>query len=299
MSKVTAQYNELTAIIDRYIEDDGVQGTAVPSLFFMRRSDASEPTHGVYKPSFCLVAQGEKEVWLAKDHYTYSPADYLVASVHLPVTTQDTDATPEVPYLGLRLEFTPSQILKVLHDSKLQSAPIESPKRAMFVSHIEPSLMNAVIRLTRLLDHPEDIPMLAPLYTEEILYKVLQGPNGDILKGIVMEESSIRQIREVIEHIMNHFNRSVRIEELAEIAKMSPSSFHRHFKEVTALSPLQFQKQMRLQEARRQLVTESADATDVAFRVGYESISQFSREYARMFGLPPIQDMKRLKGYKG
>ncbi|MGO4542618.1 AraC family transcriptional regulator N-terminal domain-containing protein [Paenibacillus sp. 2TAB19] len=295
MSKKVTRQNELASIIERYLEEDGVQSTAIPSLYIMRRSIASGPSHGVYKPSFCLVAQGEKEVWLAKERFIYSPADYLVASVHLPVTTQVTEATPDVPYLGLRLEFTPSQILKVLHDTELRANPKESSKRAMFVSHIESSLLDAVIRLLRLLDSPEDISMLVPLYTEEILYRVLQGQNGDMLKGIVMEESSIRQIRDVIEHIMNHFNHSFRIEELAEIANMSISSFHRHFKDVTAMSPIQFQKQMRLQEARRLLLTESADATDVAYRVGYESTSQFSREYSRMFGFPPIQDIKHLK----
>ncbi|ACS99815.1 AraC family transcriptional regulator [Paenibacillus sp. JDR-2] len=296
MSIIITRQNELAQIIERYVEEDGVLKTAIPSLFFMRRSNATGPSHGVYKPSFCLVAQGEKDVWLGKDHFVYSPADYLVASVHLPVTTQVTEATPDVPYLGLRLEFMPSQILKVLYDSKLQTAPKENPKRAMFVSHVETSLLDAVIRLARLLDHPEDIPLLASLYTDEILYRVLQGENGDILKGIVMEESSIHQIRDVIEHIMNNFHHPIRIEELAEIANMSSSTFHRHFKEVTAMSPLQFQKQMRLQEARRQLLTESTDASDVAYRVGYESISQFSREYARMFGSPPIQDIKRFKG---
>ncbi|UVI29686.1 AraC family transcriptional regulator [Paenibacillus spongiae] len=295
MSKIITQQNELARIIERYLEEDGVQRTAIPSLFIMRRSNATGPSHGVYNPSFCMVVQGEKEVWLAKDRFNYSPAEYLVASVHLPVTAQVTEATPDAPYLGLRLEFSPSQILKVLHDSELRAITKENPKRAMFVSHIESSLLDAVIRLARLLDHPVDIPMLAPLYTEEILYRVLQGQNGDILKGIVLEESSIRQIRDVIEHIMNNFNHAFRIEELAEIANMSISSFHRHFKEVTAMSPIQFQKQMRLQEARRLLLTESADASDVAYRVGYESTSQFSREYSRMFGFPPIQDIKRLK----
>lgn len=295
MSNILEQQQELAQIIKRYLEMDGVLKTDIPSLFFMRRSDAAGVSHGVYKPSFCLVAQGEKEVWLGKDHFIYSPADYLVASVHLPVTTQVTDASPDVPYLGLRLEFTPSQILKVLHDSEIQASPKENSKRAMYVSHIESSLMDAVIRLVRLLDKPEDIKMLASLYIEEVIYRLIQGRNGDILKGIVIEENSIRQIKDVIDHIMNNFNHSFRIEELAGIANMSSSSFHRHFKEVTAMSPLQFQKQMRLQEARRQLLTESADASDVAFRVGYESISQFSREYSRMFGLPPIQDIKRLK----
>lgn len=153
----------------------------------------------------------------------------------------------------------------------------------------------AVIRLVRLQDDPKDIPVLAPIYKKEIFYRVLQGPNGGTLKQIAIEGSYTYRIRDVIEYIKNHYNRSVRIEELAEIANMSVSSLHRHFKEVTAMSPIQFQKQLRLQEARRLLLTESTDATDVAFRVGYESPSQFSREYSRMFGFPPIEDIKRLR----
>ena len=292
---ITKQQDELVQIIERYSTKDGVHQTAIPSLFFMRESNASVLRHGVYKPSFCMVVQGAKEVWLARERFRYSPADYLVASVHLPVTAQVTEATPEVPYLGFKLEFTANQILEVLRDSEIRVGPRENAKRGMFVSQMELPLLDAVIRLARLLDNPKDIPMLAPLYTKEILYRVLQGQHGVTLEQIAVEGSSAYQIKDVIEHITNNFVRSFRIEELAEIANMSVSSLHRHFKEVTAMSPIQFQKQLRLQEARRLLLTESADATDVAFRVGYESPSQFSREYSRMFGFPPRQDIKRMK----
>jgi AraC-like DNA-binding protein len=292
---ITKQQNELAKIIERYSEKDGVHSTAIPFLFFMRQTNATRPSHGVYKPSLCMVVQGAKEVWLAQERFKYSPADYLVASVHLPVTAQVTEATSDNPYLGFKLEFAPSQILEVLHDSEIRVNPKENPRRAMFVSQLESSLLDAVIRLARLLDNPKDIPVLAPLFTKEILYRVLQGQNGIILEQIVMEGSSTHQIKDVIEHIMNNYDHSIRVEELAEIVNMSVSSFHRHFKEVTAMSPIQFQKQLRLQEARRLLLTESADATEVAFRVGYESPSQFSREYSRMFGFPPRQDIKRLR----
>ncbi|WHY21193.1 AraC family transcriptional regulator [Paenibacillus sp. G2S3] len=292
---ITKQQNELLNIIDYYTEKDGVHQTAIPSLFFMRDSNTSIPRHGVYKPSLCLVVQGAKEVWLAQERFKYTPSDYLIASVHLPVTAQVTEATSDVPYLGFKLEFTPSQILEVLQESEVRVYAKENPKRAMFVSQMESSLMDAVLRLARLLNQPKDIPVLAPLFTKEILYRVLQGQNGIALEDIVMEGSSTHLIKDVIEHIMNNYASSFKIEELAEIANMSVSSFHRYFKEVTAMSPIQFQKHLRLQEARRLLLTESADATDVAFRVGYESPSQFSREYSRMFGFPPKQDVKRLK----
>jgi transcriptional regulator GlxA family with amidase domain len=166
----------------------------------------------------------------------------------------------------------------------------------MFISRAEVSLLDAVIRLARLLDNPKDISILAPLFTKEILFRVLQGQHGMVLKQIALEGSCIYQIREVIEHIMKNYDKSFVIEKLAEIGNMSVSSLHRHFKEVTAMSPIQFQKQLRLQEARRLLLSESTDAADVAFRVGYESASQFSREYSRMFGFPPRQDIKRLRG---
>lgn len=292
---IVKQQKELSEIIERYAQKDGVHPTAIPSLFFIRVSKSAGQSHGVYKPSFCMVVQGAKEVWLAQERFRYSSADYLVASVHLPVTSQVTEATPKVPYLGFKLEFTSSQILELLHDTEFRMDPKQNPKRAMFVSQIESSLLDSVIRLARLLDSPKDIPVLAPLFTKEILYRVLQGQNGIILEQLVMEGSSTHQINVAIEQVMNNYASPLRIEELAEIANMSISSLHRHFKEITAMSPLQFQKQIRLQEARRLLLTESVDASEVAYRVGYESASQFSREYSRMFGYPPKADMKRLK----
>jgi len=287
--------DDLAKLIERHVEEDGTHATAIPSLFFMRHSKVTGPSYGVYKPSFCIVVQGAKDVWLAQERFKYSSADYLVASVDLPVIAQVTEASSDIPYLGFKLEFTPSQILEVVSDSQMEARPKENAKRAMFVSHMEPSLLDAVTRLARLLDNPEDIPVLAPLFTKEILYRILQGQHGVALEQIAVEGSTAYRIRDAIEHIMKNFERSFRIEELAEIANMGVSSLHRHFKEVTAMSPIQFQKQLRLQEARRLLLSESSDAADVAFRVGYESPSQFSREYSRMFGLPPIEDIKRLR----
>jgi AraC-like DNA-binding protein len=296
MSEIIAmQQNELAKIIKRCAETDGVHATAIPSLVFIRDSDASVPRHGVYKPSFCIVVQGAKEVLLGQERFKYNPADYLIASVNLPVTAQVTEATPDVPYLGFILEFSASQILEVLRESEILVGPKENAKRGMFVSQMELLLLDAVIRLARLLDNPKDIPILAPLFTKEILYRVLQSPHGARLQQIAIEGSSAHQIKDVIEHITNNYDKSFRIEELAEKVNMSVSSLHRHFKEVTAMSPIQFQKELRLQEARRLLLTESVDVTDVAFRVGYESPSQFSREYSRMFGFPPRQDIKHLK----
>lgn len=293
--QIYKQQVELAKLIERHTGRDGSHATAIPSLFFSRYSNVTGPNYGVHKPSLCIVVQGMKEVLLAQERFRYGPADYLVASVNLPITGQVTEASSDVPYLALKLEFTPSQILEVLRDSQIEVDQKENAKRGMYVSQIELPLLDAVSRLVHLLDNPKDIPVLAPLVTKEIIYRVLQGQHGVALGQIAIKGSSAYQISDVIEYIIKNYDRSFKIEELAEIANMSVSSLHRHFKEVTAMSPIRFQKQLRLQEARRILLSESTDAADVAFRVGYESPSRFSREYSRMFGLPPKEDIKRLR----
>ncbi|MBM7655435.1 AraC family transcriptional regulator [Neobacillus cucumis] len=293
--QIYKQQVELAKLIERYSGQDGVNTTEIPSLYFIRRSHVTDLNHSVYKPSLCIIVQGAKEVLLAQQRFRYSPSDYLVSSVDLPVSAQVVEASSTDPYLALTLEFTPSQILDVLRDFNMQGRKKENAKRAMFVSPMEKSMLDAIIRLARLLDNPNDIPVLAPLFTKEILYRVLQGPHGGTLEQIAIEGSSTYLIKDVIEQIMINYDRTFRTEELAEIANMSVSSLHRHFKEVTAMSPIQFQKQLRLQKARQLLLSESTDAADVAFQVGYESPSQFSREYSRMFGFPPKEDIKRLR----
>lgn len=232
---------------------------------------------------------------MAQERFEYGSADYLIASMNLPVVGQIIRASSETPYLSIKLEFTHDQILEVINEANVRTVPNDNAKRALFVGQMEHSLMDATLRLIELLNRPEDMPYLAPLFTKEILYTLLKGPYGVTLGQIAMEGSNTYRIREVIDHITTNFNQSMRVEELAETASMSLSSFHRNFKVVTGMSPIQFQKQLRLQEARRVLLSESAEAAEVAFRVGYESSSQFSREYSRMFGSPPRSDVKQLK----
>ncbi|EFU40983.1 transcriptional regulator, AraC family protein [Paenibacillus vortex V453] len=287
--------NVLVQLLERHANQSGVHKTDIPSLFFIRHLQVTEPVHRVYNPSLCFIAQGSKEVLLAQERYVYGPADYLISSMNVPVVGQVIHASNEVPFLSLKLEFTQNQILEVLNEYELPILTKENARRALFVGQMEASLLEAMVRLARLLDHPAEISFLAPLYIKEILFRLLQGPYGVALAQIAMEGSSTYRIRDTIEQIIRHRDQPLRIESLAETARMSVSSFHRHFKEVTAMSPLQFQKQLRLQEARRLLLSESADAADVAFRVGYESPSQFSREYARLFGCPPRTDIKQLK----
>jgi AraC-like DNA-binding protein len=289
------QQQELTELIERHSLQNSAKETAIPSLFFYQHSSITEPAYRIYKPSFCVVVQGLKEILLAQERFEYGPSNYLIASMNLPVIGQIIKASADSPYLSLKLEFTQNQILEVLNDCDIKVTSKDNAKRALFVGWMESSIQDAVLRLARLLDTPGEIPFLAPLYTREILYRLLQGPYGVELAQIAVEGSSTYRIREAIDHIVRNWDQSFRIEDLADTASMSVSSFHRHFKEVTAMSPIQFQKQLRLQEARRILLAESADAADVAFRVGYESSSQFSREYSRMFGAPPRADIKRLK----
>ncbi|MEW9052122.1 MAG: AraC family transcriptional regulator [Neobacillus sp.] len=295
MSVKIDKQHELGKLIERYTGQDGVHTTSIPSLFLIRESIITEPIARVNEPSFCIIVQGEKEVWLGDECFRYGPGHYIVASVDLPVTGQVIKASSDSPYLALKLEFTSSEILEVLSDKDLPSGQRKNVKRGMFISEVELSLLDAVIRLACLLDNPRHIPILAPLCKKEILYWILQGPHGETLEQMALEGSNSIRIRNVIEHIIHHFEKSFRIEELAKIANMSVASLHRHFKEVTAMSPIQFQKQLRLQEAKRLLLAESTDVADIAFRVGYESQSQFSREYSRMFGYSPRADINRLR----
>ncbi|MCM3772472.1 MULTISPECIES: AraC family transcriptional regulator [Priestia] len=294
-NKTYKQQHELSKLIERLCKQDGVHSTTIPSLFLIRESTITEPISRVNEPSFCVILHGEKEVLLGEERFFYGSGHYIVASVDLPVTGQVIKASAESPYLALKLEFTSSQVLEVLNGTHIKTGQGKNVKRAMYVSKIEPSLLDAVVRLASLLDTPKHISVLAPLLKKEILYWILQGPHGEALEQMALEGSNASRIREVIDHIINNYEESFRIEELAKIANMSVSSLHRHFKEVTAMSPIQFQKQLRLQEARRLLLAESTDVADVAFRVGYESQSQFSREYSRMFGFSPRVDISRIR----
>ncbi|OZB96707.1 AraC family transcriptional regulator [Paenibacillus sp. XY044] len=290
---------ELSRFIENYANGDGVHETPIPSLALIRSSKTTFPSFSVHEPALCIVSQGSKVVMLADESFTYGPSSYLVVSLDLPVSAQIIEATPEVPYLCFRLKFNPKDALDLLNQANPASRTKQRSKRGLFVEQTSAPLLDAAVRLVRLLDNPQDVPVLAPLIVREILYRVLQGAQGDVLRQIALSGSSSNRIAGVVEQLKRNYMEPLRIDELAAAAHMAPSSLHRHFKEVTAMSPLQYQKQLRLQEARRLLLSESADAADVAFRVGYESPSQFSSEYARLFGLPPISDITRLREQLG
>ncbi|WP_257452926.1 AraC family transcriptional regulator [Archangium lipolyticum] len=287
---------ELAASIQRFAPRDGVHPTAIERLSLIRASrPGDEPLHLVHQPAVCVIAQGSKRVMLGEEVYQYDASRYLVASVDLPVTAQVEQATPRAPYLCFRLDIDPGELADLVLQAGLPASPQRSASRGMFLGQISPVLLEAVQRLVRLLDTPEDIPALAPLAVREILYRLLKSEQGWHLHQIATKESQTQRISKVIGWLKEHFAEPLRIEDVARQVHMSTSSLHHHFKAVTAMSPLQYQKRLRLQEARRLLLSEDVDAATAGFRVGYESPSQFSREYSRMFGAPPARDLRRLR----
>lgn len=286
---------ELAQVIERFAKQDGTHETLIPALRFIRASRASEPVYSVYEPSLCVVVQGSKLVLLGQERYRYDPNSYLVASVHLPITGQVVEAAPETPYLSLQLQFDMDQILEVIQASVTDERPKRESGRGLYINRMNDTLHDALLRLVRLLDTPNDIPVLAPYAIREIVYRVLQDEQGAALKAFALIGSHAQRIAKVIKRMNRDFAIPLRIDELAMEAGMSASSFYYYFKEVTAMSPIQYQKQLRLQEARRLLYSTSIEAADAAFQVGYESPSHFSREYARMYGYPPVKDIRRFR----
>jgi len=291
---------EMTALLGRLTGTDGNHQTAVPELTLHRLSAPMPPVHGVLKPTFCLVAQGSKLTVLGEETHTHDSLRYLLLSVDLPLTVQVTEASPDQPYLGLCLDIDPRQIGALLLEmaSMEDAAPpavSAASVRSLSLSRTDAPLLDASLRLLRLLDTPQDVPMLAPPSVREILYRLLTGEQGGRLRQIAVPNSLTQRIARATEWIKRHYAEPLSIETIAQEVCMSPSGLHHHFKAVTALSPLQYQKHLRLQEARRLMLSESLDAATAGYRVGYQSPSQFSREYRRLFGAPPQRDLARLR----
>lgn len=291
---------ELAARIARFTDGDGVTQTAIPALWLIRASEPSQALPSVYEPSLCVVIQGRKRALLADETYVYDPLHYLVVSVTLPATGQVIEASAEKPYLCLRIGIERKVIGELLMQMR-KSAPgrtttAAAGERGMFLARMSEPLLDAVLRLVRLLDEPRELPVLAPLVLREIYYRVLIGDLGRRLRDLSEADSHAQRIGRAIELLTQRFAKPLRIEELAEAAHVSPSTLHHRFKAVTAMSPLQFQKQLRLHEARRLMLTEGIEAASAGHRVGYESPSQFSREYRRLFGAPPRREISQLRG---
>jgi AraC-like DNA-binding protein len=294
--QITVLRAELATEIERFTGADGLHASAIPKLHLARASRCQMPAHGITQPAVCLMAQGSKRILLNDEVYIYDTSQYLIVSQNLPVCAHNIEATVESPVLGLRLDFEPKDIASaLLQMPALERPPSDKTQRGLFTGALYPSLLDAVLRLVRLLHTPQDIPALAPLYQREILYRLLAGPEGWKLAQMATTDSHSLRIARAIQWLQAHFHEPLLVEDLAREVHMSVSSLHAHFKAVTAMSPLQFQKHLRLQEARRIMLAERVDAGSAGHRVGYESQSQFNREYSRHFGAPPARDIKRLR----
>jgi AraC-like DNA-binding protein len=281
--------------IARWTEQGELHTSAIPGLSLFRRNEPTGPISGMYEPSICLVAQGAKRVLLGDDTYVYDAHHYLITSVHLPTVVQIIEASSEKPYLGLRLKLDLREMSQLMVDSNLPQPRAQQSSRGMATGEVTLPLLTAFQRLLDLLTEPQDIPILGPVIQREIIYRLLVGDQGERLRQIAAAGSQSRQIARSIDWLKGNFTQPLRIDDLAEQARMSTSTFHHHFRSMTALSPLQYQKQLRLQEARRLMLAERMDAANAAFQVGYESPSQFSREYNRLFGAPPLRDITSLR----
>ncbi|GLI35623.1 AraC family transcriptional regulator [Desulforhabdus amnigena] len=291
---LTVAQAELAGSIARWIGENNQLTTAILSLTLCRWETTTEPTSYMHPPSICLIAQGSKRVMLGEDAYLYDANHFLITSVDLPVVAQIIEASREKPYLGLTLELDQRTIAQLLVDSRQPLPRKPETGRAMAVSEVPLPLLNAFQRLIDLLDAPEDIPILVPLVLREIFYRLLVGEQGARLRQITTVGSHSHQIARAIDWLKDNFNQPLRVDDLAAYSGMSTSSFYHHFRSLTAMSPLQFQKRLRLNEARRLMLTKRLDAATASFQVGYESPSQFSREYHHLFGAPPLRDIKNL-----
>lgn len=281
--------------IDRHCVEPTTR-SVVPGLTLFRADAPTTPMDVVYEPRFCVIVQGSKQVMLCDKVFDYDASKYLVTAVDLPVTGKITQASPKSPYLALCLSLDPAQIADLLLEMKdaFPSHGATCPS-CMTVSALTREILDPVGRLIGLLEHPEDVPILQPVILRELQYRLLQGPQGYVLRQIATAGSNLSQLNRAIGWIRAHYTQPFDIASVAKISGMSPSSFHRHFRAATMMSPLQYRTRLRLQEARRRLLSATMDAAEVGFAVGYDSPSQFSREYRRMFGVPPAKDAQQIR----
>jgi len=287
-----AQQTELADRIARLAPEDGMHPTAIPQLYLVRISSPQPCSPVLYEPRLGVIAQGSKLVMLSGETYRCDPLHYLVVSMTLPVIGQVIEATPEKPYLSLRLDIDLDELSALMLDAE---PPAHNIDRGLYVARADISLLDASLRLMRLLENPRDLRVLAPASLREIFYRVLIGDLGHRLRDLATAGSRSNRIARAVSHLRERYQQPLIIDELARTLHMSASSLHHQFKAATTMSPLQFQKQLRLHEARRLMLMEGLEANTAAHRVGYESPSQFSREYKRLFGAPPRAEIVQVR----
>jgi AraC-like DNA-binding protein len=292
--RVQVNREELVERIARAMRADG-SAQPLPGLHLYRYSLPLELGHGMAEPSVCVIAQGSKEVLLGESRYRYDPSQYLLATVELPTIRRILQASKERPFLSLRLELAPTLVDEVMVEAGHASPRDPADVRAIAVSPLDANLLEAFVRLTRLLDSPTEARVLMPLITREIIYRLLMGEQGARLRHLAILGGYTPHIGRAVDRLRRDFDQPLRVANLARELGMSVSGLHHHFKAVTAMSPLQFQKRLRLQEARRLMLDEDLDAACAASRVGYRDASHFNREYKSLFGFPPMRDVQRLR----
>lgn len=285
---------ELVQRIGRAVREDGTV-EPLEGLELWRASSPTDLGPGVSGPAFCVITQGSKEVLLGENRYRYDPAHYLIATAALPIATHITEASRERPYLSLLLRLDPALVGTVMVEASQPAPRRKAPVTAIGVSPLDAGLLDVVLRLVRLVDSSEEAHFLTPMLKKEIVYRLLKGEQGDRLQHVSAVGSHTHRITEAIERLRRDFDKTLCIEDVAREFGMSVSGFHHYFKAVTAMSPLQFQKQLRLQEARRLMLGEDLDATSAGYRVGYYDSSHFTRDYKSLFGAPPVRDVERLR----
>jgi len=291
-TSANAQVSELRDLIAQLTPRDGVHQTSIASLRLMRYSFSLLPLCGVLSPTLCICVQGHKQLLLGDEEvHFYGPGQYFVTSFELPLSARVLGATRAKPDLGLALQFNLTNVRALIEEARLPTPADSAARRGLYLAPTPPSLLDAVLRLVRLLRRPVEIPVLAPMIEREILFRLLLEESSAVLHSMAQANSQPQRIAVAIVWLRKHFREAFRVDDLARRAGMSTSSFHQWFREITGMSPLQYQKQLRLQEARSLLRNEGKDVGTVSRCVGYESCSQFSREYSRLFGNPPVSEI--------
>ena len=270
-----------------------------PSIFIYQSTKPTESQVSVLKPAFCVIAQGSKDVLLNDELFHYDSGHYLISTLDLPIMSNVFEASEEKPYLNLRIDLDPALVASVMIESGIEIKKSGTGVKAMDVSPIDADLLDAVVKLVKLLDTPDEMKLFAPSIMREIIYRLLKGRQSERLSHLVTTEGDTRRISRAVKQLRENIDQPLKIEDIARELGMSVSGFHSHFKSVTAMSPLQFQKQIRLQEARRLMLGENMDVTSASFRVGYDDPSYFSREYKKLFGIPPLRDIAKLRSNLG
>jgi len=292
--KTQINREELIELLCRILPYEGIL-EVFPSIFLSRSSKPMEKIYSVFKPAFCVIAQGSKDVLLGEEVFRYDQGHYLISTVDLPIVSHIVEASEDKPYLNLRIDLDPAFVSSVMIDAGIGVQKNKPSIKAMDVSPLDADLLDAVAKLVRLIDKPDEIRFFAPFIIREIIYRLLRGEQGTRLSHLIASEGDAHRISRAVKQIQENYEVPLRIDHLARQLGMSVSGFHSHFKSVTAMSPLQFQKQIRLQEARRLMLGEDLDVANAGFRVGYEDPSYFSREYKKLFGAPPHRDISRMR----